>query len=554
MAPARGVAAFDSSRTRVRSCVPSMERRCSSRLRITPVWALFLGVGWVVADGACAPRAPDAVPSVKSRAILGGTADTTHDAVMALLQMQTATKAYACSGTTIAQAGTSAYLLTSAHCVVLLDAMDKVVRPPTVVDPSVMTVLPGLDWQVSLSQGRKLTATAISVAPGYDGAPDSPNDVAIVRFTTSTPSLPLVPILEPADDALAAGSTLTLVGYGVTETGAQNALRRTVDRSIDSLTAKELRYLQNDMKGQCHGDSGGPALTRVAGAERVAGIMAYGQEIPSLGLYCRLESAAVRVSSLASFVHSVVGPVSAPDAGVPVGDGGATGSDAAVLSDAGPGVDAKPADAAPACGKVTDPRPACAACIASRCCIEAAVCGANPLCLPCGANPLPSCQAYPPSATLTACLATCTDNPCGVRLDAGAGPADAAADAPAGDASQGDASAGDASWGVDAARDAASNDAPADAVDALDASHPPDAGAPADAAVLPDARPSDASADGMRNVDATVDAAGQTSDGGCAVSGRFAPTLSVWWIVWSILAAWRARPRRPMLVGLRART
>jgi hypothetical protein len=480
---------------------------------------------------------------VKSGTILGGSADTTHDAVMALLQLQTATTAYACSGTTIAQSGTSAFLLTAAHCVVALDVMDKVVLPPTVVAPSVMSVLPGPDWQVSLSQGRKLTVTAISVAPGYDGAPDSPNDVAIVRFTAGAPALPIVPILEPADDGLAAGSSLTLVGYGVTETGAQNTLRRTVDRPIDSLTAQELRYLQNDMKGQCHGDSGGPALTRVAGAERVAGVIAYGQEIPSLDLYCRLQSAAVRISSLASFVHSVVGPASAPDAGVPT-DGRDSGSDAGALSDGGPGPDAQPTpDAAAACGKVTDPRPACAACIASRCCVEAAVCGADPLCLPCGANPLPSCQAYPPSATLTNCLATCADNPCGVRLDAGAGPVDAAAP----DALAGDASTIDASPTGDAARDAASTDALADAGDAHDASPAPDAGARADAAVLPDARPSDAAADAMTNADGTTDAAGHSSGGGCTVSGRFESMPSVSWIA-ALLTAWAARRRRPKLV------
>ena len=322
--------------------------------------------------GACAPDAAAGPFSSRSNAIIGGTADTTHDAVMALLQRQTPTTAYGCSGTTIAQAGTSAFLLTAAHCVVVHDAMDAIVQPLTLASPSVMTVVPGPDWQTNHALGHEYIVAAIAVAPGYDGTSESPNDMAIVRYVTGMPSLPVIPVLEAADDALVTGATLTLVGYGVTVVGTQNSVRQTVDRPIDSLTAQHLFYLQNDMKGQCSGDSGGPALTRVGGAERVAGVISFGLDLPSLGVTCTLEGASVRVSSLASFIHSIIGAGGSPDAGGP--------SDAARAPDAGSGNDAgSPSDArtAPSCGKLTDPRPACAACIATRCCMEAAVCGAD---------------------------------------------------------------------------------------------------------------------------------------------------------------------------------
>jgi hypothetical protein len=492
-------------------------------------WRLALGLASACAAAGCTPRTAAPAPASKSTAILGGTADTTHDAVMALLQMETPTTAYACSGTTITQSGTSAYLLTAAHCVVLHDAMENIVLPLTVVTPAVMMVLPGPDWQTSLSQGRKLTVTAISVAPGYAAAAGDPNDLAIVRFTTSTPALPTVPILEPADDTLAVGSILTLVGYGVTETGAQSSVRRTVDRPIETLTSQLLSYAQNDMKGQCNGDSGGPALTRVAGAERVAGVMVFSQDIPSLDLYCRLNATSVRVSAFASFVHSVVGVTPPPDAGAPVD--AADAGDASPAPDAAPGGDAKlptdAADAAPACGKLTDPRPACAACIASRCCTEAAVCGADPLCLGCGANPLPSCLPYPPSAILTACLATCAGNPCGVPLDAGSGQPDATL----GDAGAPDASTTDT--GSDAARpdattpDAARPDAVADAPG--DAAPVPDAGSPVDAMARQDARPADATAD--RTTDGG-DLPPDSSGCGCAVTTRAdAPWPALAWLI-----------------------
>src|SRR5438132_6252319 len=81
------------------------------------------GLVGALAGGACAPDAAAGRSSSQSSAIVGGNADIAHDAVMALLQRQTPTTAYECSGTTIAQAGTSAFLLTAAHCVVLHDAM-----------------------------------------------------------------------------------------------------------------------------------------------------------------------------------------------------------------------------------------------------------------------------------------------------------------------------------------------------------------------------------------------------------------------------------------------
>ena len=147
--------------------------------------------------GACTPVAPDASGRARAGAILGGAADTTHDAVMALLQMETATTAYTCSGTTIAQTGTSAFLLTAAHCVVKHDENEAIVLPPVVASLSVMTVVPGPDWQTSYSQGRRFSVTAIALVPGYDGSTTSGNDLAVVRYVNTTAAAPVIPILEP---------------------------------------------------------------------------------------------------------------------------------------------------------------------------------------------------------------------------------------------------------------------------------------------------------------------------------------------------------------------
>jgi hypothetical protein len=470
----------------------------------------------VVCVSACGACTPDAIGSSMAGAILGGSADTTRDAVMALLQMETPTTAFACSGTTVANVGTSAFLLTAAHCVFKHDANRALVLPLTVAGPAVMTVVPGPDWQTSLAQGRRYSVTAISVAAGYDGASDSANDLAVIRYVTTGASVPVIPIVEPADDALAVGSALTLVGYGESTPGMQSSVRRTVDRSIERLTPRHLIYPQNDMKGSCAGDSGGPALADVAGSQRVAGVISYSLSIPSLGLVCTLEGGAVRVSSHASFIHGVIGPAPTPDAGVP--PDAAPPIDAA-RADAGSSSDAQPPSdgATPQqCGKVTDPRPDCAACIANRCCTQAAVCGADPLCLGCGANPLPSCAPYPPSATLTACLATCPGNPCGVPLDAGTGQADAGST---------DGRAPDSSAPDVASRDGDANDAAPSA---------PDAGATLDAAANSDARPTDTrptdAAGSDAGADRNGDAAsppGEAAGCGCDAGQRAQPTLPV---------------------------
>jgi MYXO-CTERM domain-containing protein len=411
---------------------------------------------------------------------------------MALLQTLTPTTAYGCSGTTIAKVGTSGILLTAAHCVVAHDAMENITLPIRVVPPSQLSILAGSDWRTSLSLGRTYTVAEVAVPAAYDGATNSPNDVALVRYLNPIPSVPAIPALAPAEDVLAVGDTVTLVGYGQTETDSMNTVRRTVGRTIGTLTENHVLYGQGDGKGQCKGDSGGPAVIQVGGALRVAGVISYGD------VGCTLLGAAVRVSSAAAFIRAFIDAATPADAGV--GPDASTGADAATPVDLAPPRDTataadKPAPP-PACG-ISDPRRACDECIAARCCLEAAICAADPLCRGCGAAPLATCQSWPPSATLTACLGRCPGDPCGVAalLDAGRpapqdGPGEAAAHdaAPALDAADlrqnvdvfdalGDVVGHEAAAGSEVGRlDAGRGDVTSDA----------DAGARADAAEAPE--------------------------------------------------------------------
>jgi hypothetical protein len=97
--------------------------------------------------GCSAPdRSPEEGLASLRDPIYGGTLDTTHDAVVALVRFGRSSIG-SCSGTTIAKQGASGILLTAAHCVLEIDANEQVVVPIKVVSPASLIVLPGADYQ-----------------------------------------------------------------------------------------------------------------------------------------------------------------------------------------------------------------------------------------------------------------------------------------------------------------------------------------------------------------------------------------------------------------------
>jgi hypothetical protein len=93
----------------------------------------------------------------------------------------------------------------------------------------------------------------------------------VVRFTGAAANPPQVmPAMSPAEDGLAVGQVVTLVGYGQTEFGGTSN-RRSINRNIFELSALRLVYDQAT-GGQCFGDSGGPAVRATGGGDRVAAV------------------------------------------------------------------------------------------------------------------------------------------------------------------------------------------------------------------------------------------------------------------------------------------
>jgi Trypsin len=422
----------------------------------------------------CSAGVGDAELASRQDPIYGGTADATHDAIVALLHVER-NKAGACTGTTIAKQGGSGILLTAAHCVVAMDANDNVVIPVQRVDPGVLEVIGGADWSTSYQASKTFGVAEVTIHPQFDGNVQSPFDVAVVRYLGATAATQIIPALSPAEDKLMVGSTVTLYGYGSTESNVDNTQRRKVDKTIQNLNARQVVYDQTDGKGTCRGDSGGPALVNVGG-ERVAAVTSFGdQDCTQLGV-------SVRVSSVSSFLQGAlakvpaaltcdecrtasIGPMSpcfaqraacsgtspcsrfydcvAPctnsacyDACTAKNSAGAQAFDALGECECTAACPTECANdtscGAPACGGLSAPGAVCASCIQQNCCHEAELCAANAGCAACFRHAGMQCGTDALYNGLLGCVSRCNANPCKVALgasgsvDAGVG-SDAAA-------------------------------------------------------------------------------------------------------------------------------
>jgi MYXO-CTERM domain-containing protein len=184
-------------------------------------------------------------------AIIGGSLDTTHQAVVALFGNQSA-----CTATIVAVDGSTGYALTAAHCV-----NDP---PQVVVQGNDYNSSSTIDYQVTDYQAH----------PSYNG---QYYDFAMVKFIGASGSTPVIPAMTDAEDNLVDGSAVEFVGYGVTEFSNSNTKRYHVGGSLANVSALLLEYYQQN-GGPCSGDSGGPSLSVVGGQERVSGVTSYGDE------------------------------------------------------------------------------------------------------------------------------------------------------------------------------------------------------------------------------------------------------------------------------------
>jgi secreted trypsin-like serine protease len=222
---------------------------------------------------------------------LRGQIDREHSQVMLLVNQA----GFLCTGTLIQVREQTGFLLTAAHCVT--EEEPGAPRLPA----EQFVVLAGTDF---LDSTALFAVDQIRVHPGYDGT-FAQDDVAIVRVDLGDSTPPrAIPPLTAQEDALQVKDRLLLVGYGQTESDDENSLRRQVSREISDLDSQLIAYTQEDGKGTCFGDSGGPGLVSVGGEERVASVTSGGvdgDERCSGGF-----GVGMRVSAFSGFIEGVL--------------------------------------------------------------------------------------------------------------------------------------------------------------------------------------------------------------------------------------------------------
>jgi secreted trypsin-like serine protease len=261
------------------------------RLRTLAVPCCMVGISALVA---CAHPADELTLHQTEQPILRGTLDREHPEVMLLAHRA----GFLCTGTVIDVEERSGHLLTAAHCVTEEDEDGNLVA----LDADDFLVVPGADFAESTTA---YSVQAVRVAPGYDGL-FALDDVAVVRFFFgSEPAPAAIPPLGASEDQLGVGSALVLVGYGQTEIDDANTQRRRVARSIVDLDDELIAYSQEDGKGACFGDSGGPAVVQVSGQARVAAVIS-GAVTDATGSCAGGTGVAMRVSAYEGFIEGAL--------------------------------------------------------------------------------------------------------------------------------------------------------------------------------------------------------------------------------------------------------
>jgi uncharacterized membrane protein YgcG len=215
-------------------------------------------------SGACAPLDPDPDLGRARGAIIGGSPTQGDPAVVMLVSYPPDHTTFdTCTASVIAPD----VLLTAAHC------LDPATHPGYLF--GVFTGADASAYQTANTLVPQLEpAKEVHMHPGYDTTPPFTADIGVVVMKEALGVEPLPIQRAPLGDAIV-GSPARLVGYGQTKYKEPNATKHEATTVVAALGKDDTVIVGDLERRSCVGDSGGPALVKMDGVERIIGVDSY---------------------------------------------------------------------------------------------------------------------------------------------------------------------------------------------------------------------------------------------------------------------------------------
>ena len=215
----------------------------------------ILAVSVLLGVAAACSSPPEERAGSSASTIVFGSPDTTHQAVMFLVDTQTKTR---CTATLIDVRGGWGFVLTAAHCF--------------------GSGAPAEAFELHQGDTENAPGAAIYMLNNRMLHPDfNPatleNDFAVARFGVTKATPKFIGVLVP--DQIEVGTPVKIAGYGMTERSPfEGHVRNIADNTLTDVDENSLAYVESAPKlgGACSGDSGGPVLVTVDGALRIVGV------------------------------------------------------------------------------------------------------------------------------------------------------------------------------------------------------------------------------------------------------------------------------------------